>query len=205
MAIYKPNKLDIMILLWLLMGWFVLEQYVHSNQMNKILTPGAYTLKMSFYFKNSWEDYTRRASQSPLPQDLVFDAPLSLQDAMDIGHEKLSPTDDNNTFGRSEYYATATESLEAGAGDCDEYATLWYEVLRQQGWRVGVAVGYIWGEFRGGHAVTIAQSERGEFYVLDVQNTRPIPLNEWLYAEEAVLVYVGDQNGTHRFNRWING
>lgn len=191
------------IVFWGLAALVTAEIYLQSSALT---VPHMYNFKNAVIFSHQWSSYKFRARQSPTPDALLLKKMLSLQEGMDLVHELIPNSSfDTRQWGVQDYYATNAEAIEAGTGDCDEFATMWYELFRKQGWRTGVAIGYVYHDTRNGHAVAIVQDPDGVYYVLDSNEISPVELNEWLRLYKATLTYVGDQSGTTRFDRWLNG
>lgn len=152
-----------------------------------------------------WHDYHKRRGDEALPPQLQE----IVDDLKDKGHtlevmqqvqirvgELITYAHDIDNFGRHEYFASPAEALEKGMGDCDEYATLAYEVFRALGFKAAAGFGYVEKPLGGGHAVTLVELD-GVLHVVDAQVRTFAPYADWKVAKSGLMMSYGNENGVH--------
>jgi predicted transglutaminase-like cysteine proteinase len=112
---------------------------------------------------------THAAAQSIVQQAGAAGTPLlrmaSVQRAV---HDRIRYVTDDQLYGVSDYWATPNETLQRGAGDCEDVAILKMALLQKLGFNPAdmfLTVGYDLA-LRNGHAVLVVRLN-GHFYVLD--------------------------------------
>lgn len=152
-----------------------------------------------------WHDYRDRRADEALPPPLQ----AIVDDLKDQGHTLevmrtvqrrvgglLTYTDDEVAYGAFEYFASPLESTTSGKGDCDEYATLAYEVFRALGFTTATGLGYVERPWGGGHAVTLVELD-GVLYVVDAQARNFGTYTDWQKAKNGLMLTYGDERGVH--------
>lgn len=152
-----------------------------------------------------WHDYRARRGDAPLPAELQ----AIVDEFKDKGHTPevmkqvqrrvgrlLVYTDDEVAYGAFEYFASPAEALKAGQGDCDEYATLAYEVFRALGFTTATGFGYVEKPLGGGHAVTLVELD-GTLYVVDAQTRNFATYANWKKAKNGMMMTYGNETGVH--------
>lgn len=152
-----------------------------------------------------WNSYQKRtAAEGQLPQKLLdlidaqqgVDAVQQLQNVRDAVFSYILPSGDPEAYGKGDYWAAPGEAIEVGAGDCDEYATLSYQVLRRLGHDVVVVSLNLFNSVDAGHAVAFVQLN-GTVYVLDNEEEQVLPLSEWWAFSKPVMSSYLNENGNH--------
>lgn len=156
-----------------------------------------------------WNAYQKRTTaEGALPQQLQNIiaaqqgvAPLQqLQNVRDGVFALIAPNGDPNAYGKGDYWAAPAEAVANGGGDCDEYATLSYQVLRRLGYDPVVVSLNLFNDVNAGHAVTFVKLD-GNVYVLDNEEQKVLPIAEWWQYSMPVVSSYMDESG-HRFAFW---
>ncbi len=151
----------------------------------------------------NWYSYQTREFWYDFPSEFILAKDATLQDAVDKVHASIRYSDDIDAYGWTEYYASAAEVLATGKGDCDEFATIWYQMLKRNGFSTGMAAGYIGNNIETSHIVALVKVDNS-IYVLDLNEREPIELNKWIDLHQATLMIVADGYKVTTFNSWIN-
>lgn len=169
----------------------------------------------SAYIQTSarWNDYQKRtAAEAELPQKLQtliaaqqgVEPLQQLQNVRDTVFSYILPSGDPEAYGKGDYWASPAEAIEVGAGDCDEYATLSYQVLRRLGFDAVVVSLNLFNDVNAGHAVVFVQMN-GTVYVLDNEETEVQTLAQWWVYNTPVMSSYLNENGSHlTFWKWRN-
>lgn len=97
---------------------------------------------------------------------------------------------------RFDYWATPAETLKNKAGDCEDFALLWYYAAREAGFKpeqMAVVVGFLPKQESQGHAILAAEVE-GVEYVLDSYSMTIKP-SEYYTEENFQVLYRVNENG----------
>lgn len=130
-----------------------------------------------------WRRANEDASRSPALRRLIEPARTmtQLQQVNYVQHEvgrRIRWISDATEWGHHDYWASATETLQRGAGDMEDRAIVKMQALKALGFRAGDLYLVIGKEKIGGPPITVLLARvDGQFYMLDDWSGPPIPID----------------------------
>ncbi len=114
--------------------------------------------------------------------------PISLKTLRNINSffNRISSRQDKDFYGENEYWASPQEFLTNRSGDCEDYAITKYFALQYFGWKPEK----LWVVFLhdkvnvGGHAVLVAEADRGKFVLDNLSQPAHLLIPEKQYVKQ---------------------